>query len=643
MTSVFQEPEIHLRDYLYILRKRKKLMWLILFLALVSGALFTYFEKVLYRATATILIERENPNVVDFKEVMSLDASTTDYYQTQHQMLKSLSLIDELIEKENLAQDSHLLNLQRGFLRRFTPLGLPQPSWLKKFLAPSRLSEVFVRRMLQVRPLRNSRLVQVSVLHPDPLRASEMTNRLVDLFIQQNLENRFLISRQATELIAQQLVELKEKVARAEEGLQDYKEKSKLVNIPSIREKDQFIQDAKLELVKLQAEESKLSKRYLEAHPERIRIRSQIQGLEEKITQEEEKNLELSRTAVEYAQLEREAESARKIYESLLSRLEETHSEAKAQASNILVVDSAKVPQIPFKPRPVLNLLVAFFLGITGGIFLAFFSEYFDPTVKIPDDIEKGLGLELLGAIPRVSPAEKNASGTELLFVPGVASAASESFRALRTAFLFRLRHMEGCRALLITSPNPQEGKSTIALNLAAAFQQNHLKILLIDADLRKGQLHKRLNVAAAVPGLSDVLEGKYPLSQALHRNVAELGFDFLSCGSISDHPTEILGTPVLKEVLESLKPQYDLIVLDSSPYLAVADVIVLSEYADAIAVVCRYHKTDKRHLRDSRRRFGNVPGKFFGIVINQVGVREKDYYYHQYYYYGYGENVPKK
>ena len=644
MNPLFEEREIHLRDYLYVLRKRRSIIVLYLIVSVLLGILLTCLDTVVYRATATILIERENPNVVDFKEVMAFDASTTDFYQTQYQRIKSRSLIQELIQKDNLKEDAYIKRLSEGRLRRFVKEKNWLPVWLREFLAEPYLEDIFIRRMLRVDPVRNSRLVEVSVLHPDPSRSAELTNDLAELFIDQNLKDRFTISKRATELIANQLTELKEKVAAAERKVQEYKEARGLVNIPSMHEKDDFFRDARLELVKIQSQESKLSKRYLPDHPRMIHIRSQIEGLKEKITEEEKRVIELSRDAIEYEELEREAESTRQIYEALLKRLQETSSEARTQASNILIVDRGKAPLLPYKPRPFLNILIAAFLGVTGGILLAFFSEYLDSSVKIPEDVEQGLALDLLGIIPQAEKIQKSGPRAGIFFSPQEPSPASEALRALRTALVIRLRHFSGPagRTILVTSPNPEEGKTTVVLNLASAFEQNHLRVLMLDADLRKPALHKVLGVPGE-RGLTEILEGECKPEEVIRSNIGGLGFDFLSCGTPSHHPTEILGSAKMKALLEDLKRKYDIVLLDSPPYLAVADVIVLSEDVDGVVVIARYQRTDKRHLRNVKRRFSHSGAKFLGVVINQVSVRERDRYYHQYYYYGYGENVPKK
>ncbi len=635
MVFSLQDQEVHLRDYLYILRKRRKVILLFLAIMLAGGGLFTFFEDIIYRAEATLLIEPENPNVMNFKEVVTMDASSSDYYQTQYQMLKSIGLADRLIEREKLLSDDYLQMLQRkNLFRKFKEARL-LPAWLDSLAETKTPAEVFVNKMLIVEPVRNSRLVQVSVIHPDAKRSAQITNGLLDLFIQSTLESRLAVHLQATELISAQLIELKKKVAEAEEKLQAYKEEKNLVNIPSVREQSGFIQDAKMELVKSQADASRLAKRYLPDHPKMIRIRSEIEAIESNISEEEKKNMQQGRIAIEYAQLEREAESTLKIYEALLARLGETHSAAKSQASNIMVLDRAKPPARPYKPRPILNMIAALFAGAGGGIALAFFLEYFNSTVRIPEDIEKGLGLDLFGIIPQ--EASKPGGDSTLFFTPDAVTPISESFRALRTALLFRLRHLPGCRVILVTSPNPSEGKSTIALNLAAAFQQSHLKILLIDADLRKAQLHQRLKVTAE-RGLSEALEGELPVKEIIRENVNGLGFDFVTSGKLSRHPAELLGSAAMQKLIESLRSTYDIILIDSPPYLPVADVSVISEFADALIIVARYQKTDKRQMRALHRRFNEAGKKNLGVVINQVSVRERDYYFQQYYYYGYGD-----
>lgn len=627
--------EIHLRDYLYILRKRQKAFFIFFAVSVLLTLLLTYFEKTIYRASATILIERDNPNITDFKEVMALDASLTEYYQTQYQMIRSRTLAEKLIQSEKLEQDPYVQQLvQGGFRQSLRRLGW-LPSWLRPSVAEIPAEDVFIRKMLKVNPLRNSRLVDISVLHADSKRSAVLTNRLVEIYIQRNLQDRFAISKEATELISNQLRGLKDKVAEAESNLQKYKEEKGLVNIPSIRESNKFIEEAKFELVKIQSEESKLSKRYLPAHPKRIHIRSQIQGLEEKIQAEEEKMLKLSGNAIGYQELEREAESARQIYRSLLKRMQETTSEANTQASNVLIVDKARAPERPYRPEPLMNLLIGLFLGVAGGVMLIFFLEYLDSSVNIPDDIEKGLGLDLLGIIPEES--NRAFQTGKLLLDTNQHSPAVESIRALRTALLFKLRRIAGCRTILITSPNPEEGKSTIAVNLATAFQQNHLKVILMDTDLRKPKLHRVFGVPPE-KGMSDVLEWQIPFEQVVQTQVSGSGLHLLACGSTSPHPTETLGSKAMKDLMEKLKAEYDIILLDSPPYLAVADVAVLSELVDAVVVVARYHQTDKRHLRNLKHRFSDPRIQELGAVINRVSVKEKDYYYHQYYYYGYGD-----
>lgn len=632
MISPTENHEVHIRDYFYILRKRRFVLLGFLAAALIVGIVFSLFEKVLYRANSTILIEKENPNVVDFKEVISMDTASTDYYQTQYKMLESRTLIHSLIELENLEKDPYLSALRKGRFRKLLRNFFSFDDKFSEFLQPPPSEEIFINKMLRIKPLRNSRLVEINVLHPDPQKAALLTNRLVSLFIEKNLQSRFDVARQATEMISNQLSDLKDRVVASERKLQGYKEAHDLVNIPSIREKNAFLEDAKLELVKIQSEEARLAQRYLPAHPKRIHIRSQIEGLQNKIQEEEAKILAIGGVAVDYAELEREADSARQIYESLLQRLQETASQAKTQASNIVVVDEAQVPTRPYTPRPLTNMMMAFLIGLLGGVLLSFFYEYLDSTVKIPDDIERGLGLDLLGIIPKAERRMKTKQ----------ASAADEAFRALRTALLFRLRHVSGCKKMLITSPNPQEGKTTVSLNLAAAFQQNRLKVLLIDADLRRPQLHKVFDIPQEM-GLSDILENGAAFEDVVHKNISGLGgIDFLSCGTRSLRPTEILGSQEMSLLITQLTKNYDIIMIDSPPFLAVADVAVLSEYVDAELVIARYHKTDRRHLRDVKRRLNLMTSqKVMGVVINGVSVREKDYYYHQYYYYGYGDAAP--
>ena len=163
-----------------------------------------------------------------------------------------------------------------------------------------------------------------------------------------------------------------------------------------------------------------------------------------------------------------------------------------------------------------------------------------------------------------------------------------------------------------------------------------------MDVDLRKPRLHKVFDVKRE-GGLKEVLEAEKSFQEAVYSPLPELGFDLLAACAPSDHPTEILGSEKMQALMEEIKKKYDIVIMDSPPYLAVADVAVLTEYTSAILIAARYQKTDRRHLRDAKRRFHPSESKVMGVVINRVSVREKDYYYHQYYYYGYGDNPSKR
>jgi succinoglycan biosynthesis transport protein ExoP len=637
-----QYPEIHLQDYVYVLKKRLWIVILAVAFTLFAAVFVTLRATIIYKATATILIEKENPNIVDFKEIMSFDSSSNEYYQTQYQVIKSRSLIEALVEKENLAEDSLLKGMKKGGLRKILKDKMFFKKYLSPFLTDKTFADLVSQRLLKVDPIRNSRLVDISFFHTDPEKAAKLANSLVSIYVKKNLENRFLISAQARELLSEQLDELKTKVAIADKRLQRYKEENDLISLPSLVEKDKFLQDARLELVRLEGEKARLEKRYLPEHPKYIHIESEISAVRGQIRKEEEKQMDLGRVAIDYTELEREADSARQTYQSLLARYQEMNSEANTQASNVTIIDLAESPRRPYSPKPFVSIAVSIFLGIVFGVLLAFFLEYLDATVKTPDDVENALGLDLLGVIPKTSKDKKNPLRGEIFASRGKPNQATEAFRALRTALLFKLKHVPGCRTIVVTSPNPAEGKSTVSLNLAVSFQQNHLKVLLIDSDLRKPKLHVRMEIEAG-KGLTDVLEGSVSFDSVVHRNAKDLGFDLLSSGTQSSRPTELLGSVNMESFMAMMKKEYDIIIIDSPPYLAVADVSVIGTYADASIIIAKYQETEKRHLKNLKKRFAEMDGKLLAVIINQVNVGERDYYYHQYYYYGYGNEASPK
>ena len=232
-------------------------------------------------------------------------------------------------------------------------------------------------------------------------------------------------------------------------------------------------------------------------------------------------------------------------------------------------------------------------LGLALGFVLV--KNYFDDTIKTPEDIEKKNG-HVLAWIPKVEELNgKSGNGADFIIVRNPSSIASESIRALRTRVQFSKKNKEALKTILVTSPSPQEGKSTIALNLAGSFAHSNRKTLLIDADLRKPRLHQVFN-RDKQPGLVDYIVGETPLDKILLPTETKNLF-LITSGLIAPNPAEILDSVEMDELLKKLRNDFEYIIIDTPPIVAVTDAEILARKVDGSIMVCSYKKTQSALL----------------------------------------------
>ena len=322
--------------------------------------------------------------------------------------------------------------------------------------------------------------------------------------------------------------------------------------------------------------------------------------------------------------LDREAESDRQIYESLLRRANETGVTGELRTSNIRIVDSAEVPRRPTSPNHGLNLLVALLVGGSLAIGVVFFFEYMDDRIKTPDDLRSYLGLAALGWVPKLKrPASSRGYP---LITDGNQTSLIETFRIIRTNVLFSFTE-EGTRSLVVSSSVPGEGKTTVACNLAVSLAQTSERVLLIDADLRLGKVHVAFGQKRE-PGLSNVIVGDSKVSEAVHKSRIQ-GLWTLSSGRVPPNPTELLGSKRFGDFMGSLHDHFDWVLLDTPPAMAVADASVVSKQVGAVLFVVAADQTSRRVA--SRAVDKLKPGAssvVIGAVLNRMDVRANPYYY---------------
>jgi exopolysaccharide transport family protein len=347
----------------------------------------------------------------------------------------------------------------------------------------------------------------------------------------------------------------------------------------------------------------------------------------------------LNENAIDYTLLKRDVDSNRQLYEGLLEKLKQAGVTAGLRSNNFRVVDAARPPNAPVEPNIPRNLLFALVLGITSGVGLAFLLEGMDNTVRTTEQAQTISALPSLGMIPLGSKSSSHGNGAMRLALTSSKEAVemvtqvrpqsqmAESYRALRTSLLLSSLGAPP-KVIMVTSARPQEGKTTTAINSAIVLAQKGVRVLLVDADLRRPSVHKTLGMGPH-SGLSNVLTGNTTLEEAIAPSPFLPNLFVLAAGSPPPNPAELLGSSNMKDVLNELREQFDHVVIDTPPTLSVTDAVVLSPRVDAIILVIRSGQTTKQALRRARDILMQVNAHVTGVLLNAVDLTSPDYYYY--------------
>jgi exopolysaccharide transport family protein len=412
------------------------------------------------------------------------------------------------------------------------------------------------------------------------------------------------------------------------------------------------------ELAALQKEEALLAESLGDRHPEMQRVRGQIRTTQDKIRAEmrnvaraaeseyrtalaRESRLAASldavkgeaqdanRKSIEYLALQREVESNQKLYEELLTRTKQTGLEIELKTTNIRIIEKAERPRRPVIPMKTRSYQVAVIVGLLLGIALALGFEHMDNTFKTPEDVREKLALPFLGMVPDVGLKPGAAArGPQVVKSPN--SAVADAYRVLRTNLIFSSPPDGTGRVILVSSANPAEGKTTTLANLAVALAQNGAKVLAVDADLRRPTLNQHFGVIK-IPGLTDLIVGKSAASQAIHSTKIE-GLQLLPCGYLTPNPAELLGSPMMRQIIDALRAHYEWVLIDAPPLLAMADAPVLCPLVDGVVLVIAAESATKPAVARAIDQVQSVGGKIAGLVLNKVNLERNSYYYSQYY-----------
>lgn len=338
-----------------------------------------------------------------------------------------------------------------------------------------------------------------------------------------------------------------------------------------------------------------------------------------------------------YLQLFREVEVKQQLYTALLNSYQQLRIAKAGEIGNVRVVDTAVEPLEPIKPKKLQILILSIFLGGFLGTLLALLRNMLRSGIKDSSQIENELDLPVYATVPR-SPVQngyiklaKKKKYIPILAVKNSDDIAMESLRSMRTAIHFALSNARN-NIVMISGPAPEVGKSFISTNLAAILAQSQKRVLLIDADLRRGYIHKYFNQTHQ-PGLSEYLNKQVNLNQVIKATDIP-GLDLLTRGKSPVNPSELLSTPLFGEMLTQLSSQYDHILIDTSPILAVTDGIIISQHAGVNLLIARYAQTQMKELELTVNRFEQAGVKVNGVILNDIQRSSAGYGYNYAYAY---------
>ena len=375
-----------------------------------------------------------------------------------------------------------------------------------------------------------------------------------------------------------------------------------------------------------------LSQKAIEEEIKNQALQISVAELDKIVKNYEAKFNQLPKTSIELARLQRNREALEKLYTLVEEKYQEAIINEQSQPGNVLIIDNARRPDSPAKPNRFLIVLIGIVLGAGMAFGYVFTKNYFDNTIKTPEDIQNR-NINMLAWIPQIEGVKFNGTNEfEFIVAKKPDSIPSEAFRALRTRIQFAHPDKEALKTILVTSSAPQEGKTTIAVNLAGSFAQANRKTIVIDCDLRKPRIHNVFN-SERYPGLIDYLFGKASIEQIV-RKTESPNLSYITSGTIPPNPAEMLESKAMKEFLKLMRESFDVVLLDSPPVIAVTDSEILASLVDASILVVSADTTETELLEKSVELIKRDGSSFIGTVLNNFSYRSGYGSYYKYYYY---------
>ncbi|MGT0196836.1 polysaccharide biosynthesis tyrosine autokinase [Burkholderia pyrrocinia] len=471
---------------------------------------------------------------------------------------------------------------------------------------------------------KQSNMIGVTLDGTDPVHDSRVLNAVGDAYLAQNTQRKSAAADKLIRFMDAQLPQLKAQLEQAESRFNAFRASHGTVNTSDegLALRQQSV-DIETRVQTLQQRREELLTRFMPKHPAVVAVDAQLADAQHSLDTVRKQIQQLPTVEQGVLQLQRDVAVDTALYTNLLNTRQQMILARASKTGTVRIVDAAKVAETPTGPHRGMAVIASLILGLLAGAAVVIVRQRVAGTVGDVEEIEWSTGLPVFAAVPH-SPVSEPAvppskaarrRGARTPEPPGAPEgAALESLRNFRTALQLSMSDAPN-RVVLISGPTTGVGKSFVAANLASLVGAAKRRVLLIDADLRKGSLHERFRYSRA-PGLADVVAGTHALDEAIKRD-ATPGLDFMPMGNVVPDPGELLLQPELAELIERVAARYDMVVIDAPPLLPVADALVLGRLAGTVFLVARSGVTTLTELDESARRLEHAHIDVRGVILN--------------------------
>lgn len=581
--------EVNVKDYWDILVRR---CWVIITFCIVATfavLVFNLLTTPLYKASATITVDNEDSDVLNPADNSSKGVGFDifeNYLQTQMALLLSRNVAGMVFQDLGLATDPRYqgetnpvkLYFKNKKTKLLTVLGLKSANEVEG----NDSLHLFLQD-IQLERMKGTRAIIISALHPNAEMAARIANGIAERYSNNNLMRR---------------------------------------SVTFIR--NQRMSSLNADYSRLQSQYDYLSNLYGPKHHEMIKVKNEIRALASRIQAEQTKKMQASTSLSQEVSPNEE----QKLLENILKTIQESSVFSSQQMNRISIVDPAVPPAKVDIPHTARNTLVAFFASLIVGIFLAFFTEYLDDTVKSEDDLKRVIGnSNFMGTVPyeqKVKGSDRR-SRVDCLVTESPLSGSAEAYRLLRIQLNWFMKKKPEFKDFAVVSSLPDEGKSTISSNLALALAQLNPKVLLVDADIRRGRV-SRTHTEGTKKGLSHYLSDNLTLDDILQPSKVP-NLWIVTPGDNMIKGSELLSSPRMAEFIEETRDRFDMIVYDTPPITMIADTAVLLSQLHGAILVTRTRVTRARIIPKALRMIHDTNTSLIGVVLNSTNSVDNKYY----------------